>query len=319
MRVMSWHEAGVRMMYLVQQRWVDQPSGDSGRQGRRLMRTSEKQDWPNSADGSAGEVDLAYDMRPPFDARLRSATKGFTKRRGQWLLRAALGAIGYFTRTRTGRAQPVSSSSDGHASGALVARILVVRVDLLGDVVLSLPAVHLLRKAYPEAEIDMLVQKSTAGVLEGQPGISRVLAYDPHIWRRPATYLWPANWLAALHLWREMRAARYDLAVSISGDLGSILTRLSGATRRFGYAGEAYPFFLTDPLPGGRYRTRQHETRYVLALAEAAGGILAGPGDATPQLTLVPSAEHQVDRSPGTSPIGTGEAWSRGAAAWWSA
>ncbi|MGO8947406.1 MAG: lipopolysaccharide heptosyltransferase II [Ktedonobacterales bacterium] len=214
------------------------------------------------------------------------------KRSGQSLLRLLFGALGYCTRTSAERVQPGSGEPD--APGGEIRRILVIRVDLLGDVVLSLPAVRLLRRAYPEAQIDMLVQKSTAGILEGQPGISRVLAYDPHIWRRPATYLWPANWTVALRLLQMMRAAHYDLAVSISGDLGSILARLSGATRRFGYAREAYPFFLTDPLPGGRYLTHQHETRYVLTLAEAAGGIGAGPGDAAPQLSLTPVAEKQV-------------------------
>jgi lipopolysaccharide heptosyltransferase II len=95
-------------------------------------------------------------------------------------------------------------------------------------------------------------------------------------------------------MFRTIRASHYDLAVSISGDMGSILTRLSGAQRRFGYAKEAYQFFLTDPLPGGRYLTRQHETEYVLALARAAGGITSGPDDARPRLVVVPSAGRRV-------------------------
>jgi lipopolysaccharide heptosyltransferase II len=228
------------------------------------------------------EADAGYDLRPPFDARLAGRAKLLTKRRGQWLLRLALGAVGYATRTRM------------RAAGDPPRRILVVRVDLLGDVVLSLPAVRALGRAYPEADIDLLVLQSTAGILEGQPGIHRVLAYDPHVFRRPASFLRPAHWLEAAKVLRTIRASRYDLAVSISGDMGSILTRLSGAKRRFGYSREAYRFFLTDPLPGGRYLTRQHETEYVLALARAAGGITTGSSDARPRLVVVPSARRRI-------------------------
>jgi lipopolysaccharide heptosyltransferase II len=233
------------------------------------------------------EADAGYDLRPPFDARLAERAKLLTKRRGQWLLRLALGAVGFATQTR---ARPADISTAGRPPQ----RILVIRVDLLGDVVLSLPAVRALGRAYPEADIDLLVLKSTAGILEGQPGIRRVLSYDPHVWRQPANFLRPVHWLEAAKMLRAIRGYRYDLAVSISGDMGSILTRLSGARRRFGYSREAYRFFLTDPLPGGRYLSRQHETEYVLALARAAGGVTTGSDDARPRLVVVPSARHRV-------------------------
>jgi lipopolysaccharide heptosyltransferase II len=90
-----------------------------------------------------------------------------------------------------------------------------------------------------------------------------------------------------------MRLPRYDLAISVSGDIGSIVTRLSGARRRVGYAGEAYGSFMTDPVPGARYLTHQHETRYVLGLAAAAGGIVL-PGDEVPRLSVSPAARERM-------------------------
>ena len=253
------------------------------------------------------QLDAEYDSRPQFDVRLRRSTETTAKQVAKSLLRLALGSAGYLTRTHTGTGsgaldtEPVLRTEPAwHAEpvprAETVRRILVVRVDLLGDVVLSLPAVRLLARAYPGAQIDMLVQKSTAAILEGQPGIHRVLAYDPHIWRRPSSYLWPPNWQGAIGVFRTMRAANYDLAVSISGDMGSILTRISGATRRYGYAKEAYPYFLTHPLPGGRYLTHKHEVQYVLALAEAAAGIPASPQDAAPTLLLVPAAVDHAEQ-----------------------
>lgn len=234
-----------------------------------------------SQEAAADEVvERSYDARPPFDARLAEAIKRRLKRWAQQTLRATLAGIGRTT------ARPRGEST---LDGRVVQRILVVRVDLLGDVVLSLPAVRALKRAYPNARIDMLVLRSTAPILQGEPEVARVLTFDPGAWRRPVGLLKPNTWHDALTLLRTLRAARYDLAISISGDIGSVLTRLSGARRRFGYADEAYKHFLTDSLPGGRYATHQHEVKYVLALALAAGGIVL-PGDERLKLHVLPNA-----------------------------
>jgi lipopolysaccharide heptosyltransferase II len=53
--------------------------------------------------------------------------------------------------------------------------------------------------------------------------------------------------------------------------MASIWAFLSGATHRIGYRQEAYPLLHTYTLPGRRYDRRQHEVRWCLDLAEAAG------------------------------------------------
>ena len=226
-------------------------------------------------------VERAYDTRLPFDARLADALKGRLKRRAQRILRLALAGVGLATaRTPTETGTRIDQD---------VRRILIVRVDLLGDVVLSLPAVRALKRAYPEAQIDMLVLHSTADILRAEPEIARVLVFDPGVWRRPVGLLKSTTWRDARALLRELRSAHYDLALSVSGDIASILTRVSGARRRFGYASEAYSHFLTDALPGGRYQTHQHEVQYVLDLARAAGGVIL-PEDELLKLHVLPDA-----------------------------
>lgn len=227
------------------------------------------------ADGQ--QVEDRYDTRPPFETRLGALLKGLAKQRVQRILRALLGAAGELTATRRPAKQKVR-------------RILVVRVDLLGDVVLSLPAVRALRRAYPDAQIDFLALRSTAPILRDDPDMNDIIEFDPHVWRRPGNLLKRETWSEAARMLRRLRGAHYDLAVSVSGDIGSILTRLSGAKRRVGYADEAYYGLLTDAVAGGRYRERKHEVYYVLALAETAGGIVA-PGDELLRLHVNPEAE----------------------------
>jgi lipopolysaccharide heptosyltransferase II len=227
-----------------------------------------------------------YETRPAFEVRLMGRGERTAKRGVQRLLLLAIGLVGWLARTRP----DTPALAPGNPA---VRRILVTRVDLLGDVVLSLPAVRALRRAYPDAQVDMLVLGATAPILAADPDVDRVLTFDPYFWRTPAALLRPATWRAARTFLRTLRAARYDLALSVSGDIASILVRLSGARRRVGYAAEAYPFLLTDPIAGGRYRIRKHEVRYVQALAQAAGGIVA-PGDELLSLAVVPEAARSV-------------------------
>ena len=106
-------------------------------------------------------------------------------------------------------------------------RILVVMLRRIGDVVLTTPAVRALRKLYPEAELDFLVEPPCGEILEGNPDISRVLLCERR--RGPAGL--------AAH-WRSIRAVRsgnYDWVIDYMGNPRSaIITALSGAAVRAG-------------------------------------------------------------------------------------
>lgn len=222
-----------------------------------------------------------YDRRLPLDTRVLRVVQRIVKRRAQRMLWHLIGAIGYTVRRRQPSTTPLLAGDPS------VRRILLVRVDLLGDTVLTTPAIAALRRGYPKAQIDILVQQSTASVLAGEHEVAHIITYNPQIWGQKG------GWRTALGLIRRLRKTHYDIAISVSGDIGSILTRLSGAKRTVGYAGEAYPHMLTDPVPGRRYEVAQHETRYVLALAEAAGGILQAE-DARPRLHALPRERQEM-------------------------
>ncbi|HET7639735.1 MAG TPA: glycosyltransferase family 9 protein, partial [Ktedonobacteraceae bacterium] len=161
-------------------------------------------------------------------------------------------------------------------------RILVIRLDLIGDLVLSLTVVRALKRTYPEAEIDLLAMPASAKVAIFDPNITEIITYDPNIWRRPKALLQLKNWREARALWRKMHARHYDLAVSVYANWAAILAVASGAARRVGYGREGYPGFMTDSVPGGipgRWRhyaplDDKHEVDYCLELARAAGATL---------------------------------------------
>jgi heptosyltransferase-3 len=98
-------------------------------------------------------------------------------------------------------------------------RILVVALRRLGDVLLATPLIRSIRRAWPQAALDVLVFADTAGILEGNPDVDRVIAMPP----RPTV---------AQSLAIAMRLLKgYDLAVSTqSGDRPTFFTLLAGRT-----------------------------------------------------------------------------------------
>jgi lipopolysaccharide heptosyltransferase I len=111
-----------------------------------------------------------------------------------------------------------------------VPRILIVRLSAIGDVVRVLPALHSLRRRYPNAQIDWAVESKSVDIVEGHPSIDRVLVFE-----RPAEFI-PAC-RAFLRFCSQIRRNRYDIVMDFHGILKSgLITARSGAEQRYGFA-----------------------------------------------------------------------------------
>ncbi|HUZ76589.1 MAG TPA: lipopolysaccharide heptosyltransferase II [Chloroflexota bacterium] len=220
--------------------------------------------------------------------RLRHLLRGGARAAGQlvaWLLFTVLGAISALGRLF--RRTPSQRPAD-------VRNILVIRVDLLGDVVMSLPAVEALKRTYANASVTLLTLPSTRDVLAMAPEVDAALSFDVNLVRRPRELLRPANYRALLRLVRELRHQRFDLCLSLQGQFAAVLAWLSGCPRRYGYRGEAYPFLLTRTLPGRRYDVTRHEVQYNLRLAELAGAAVDPAASHAPRLSVPVHEQRQL-------------------------
>jgi len=116
-------------------------------------------------------------------------------------------------------------------------RILIVKLSALGDIVHSLPVVDFLARAAHGAEVDWAVDHRFAAVLEGNPGLRRVIPLDIRRWRREWTTEEARREMSGAV--RALRAGGYDAAFDIQGNAKSgVITRLSGASLRFGFDGD---------------------------------------------------------------------------------
>jgi hypothetical protein len=68
--------------------------------------------------------------------------------------------------------------------GASPRKILIVKLSAIGDVIQTLPMFTALRRKFPMAEIDWLVEEDSAGLLKGYPGLDNVIVSRRKSWQR---------------------------------------------------------------------------------------------------------------------------------------
>jgi heptosyltransferase I len=148
--------------------------------------------------------------------------------------------------------------------------ILVVRLGALGDVVHTIPAVTALRRAFPDARIDWLVDAKHRSIVDLVSVLDEVIALES----------------SSLNAWRiaigELRQTPYDVAIDFQGLLKSaVLARASGAARVAGFSiwhlrEKTARVFYTDPAPAcraeeGLAANAGHVIRHNLRLLRALG------------------------------------------------
>ena len=83
-------------------------------------------------------------------------------------------------------------------------KILIFKLGLLGDVLMTTPFVRALRHSFPDAEIQYWVGKSYRVALEGNPHLSQLVKFDDQMFYR-------RDWVKVFKLWRELRREHFDL------------------------------------------------------------------------------------------------------------
>jgi len=119
-------------------------------------------------------------------------------------------------------------------------KILIVKLSSLGDVVHAMPAVQDIRRAWPQAQIDWVVERSFAPLLQRCEGVNRVIACELRRWRQS-----PFS-SQTRQAWRtfkaELQRERYDAVIDLQGLTKSAfiswLARLAPEGNRFGLANQ---------------------------------------------------------------------------------
>ncbi|MBU2699015.1 putative lipopolysaccharide heptosyltransferase III [Sporomusaceae bacterium BoRhaA] len=144
-----------------------------------------------------------------------------------------------------------------------IQKILVMNLAFIGDVVLSTPVTRVLREAYPQAVMDMLVVPVTAEIASGNPFVNEVLVYDKRGQHKKLGQLLKLIW--------EIRSRHYDLAVCTNfAARGAMLAWIAGIPYRAGYDRQHANLFLTHIASGERSEIC-HEAENYLAVLKPLG------------------------------------------------
>ena len=112
-------------------------------------------------------------------------------------------------------------------------RILVIRPDRVGDVVLATPVIRALRRHFPDAFLAAMVRPATEPVLRGNPHLDEILIDD---WEQTH-----AGTRGALDRRRLLRARRFDTALMLlPTERHAWMTVLAGIRTRIGVGTKLY-------------------------------------------------------------------------------
>lgn len=163
-------------------------------------------------------------------------------------------------------------------------KILFIRTDRMGDVLMNLPAIRALRLNYPKSWITLMTDNSVAGLLQGHEDIDELMTVNASAFKNSP--------LERIRLAMRLRKIRFDLAIVSNPDKNMhAIVFFAGIPVRVGYD-RKWPFFLTRRIPEKKDRAGQHEIDSNLALVQ---DLIVLPWDKKIQLPLNTLALKNID------------------------
>lgn len=189
-------------------------------------------------------------------------------------------------------------------------RVLLVRLDGLGDVLMCTPAMAAVRAALPLARLTLLTSPAGAALAPHLPELDQVIAFEAPWVRGPVD---AATGHAERALLRHLRRERFDAALIFSTCTQSalpaaLLCRLAGIPLRLAHSREPAYGLLSDRLPESDVlgRGMRHEVQRQLDLVASVG---FKAGDPRLRFTRQPADEARMRQRLATLGLGAGRAY----------
>ncbi len=148
-----------------------------------------------------------------------------------------------------------------------IKKILVIRLDHIGDLIFSTPTFRTIKKTYPEVKLDILVSRHNKDIVKNSPFIDEIMTYDAPWFKRKDKRLIKLK--EFIRLIRALRKERYDIGIDLRGDLRHIiLMYAAGIKYKLGYGITGGGFLLDKEIS---YFSADHEIEHNLNLLKAIG------------------------------------------------
>ena len=162
-------------------------------------------------------------------------------------------------------------------------KILVVRNDKLGDFMLTWPALSLLKKQLPDANITVLIPSYTKPMAEICPSIDNIITDDSH-----------RNTISdARHLAKKIRPYSFDISISMYSEMRTAIALwLAHIPQRFGPATKLAQIFLNKKLTQNRSLSLKPEHEYNTDLVRH---FISSKGDTAVNIQAAPYLQFAQD------------------------
>ncbi len=169
-------------------------------------------------------------------------------------------------------------------------RVLLIRLRLIGDVVLSTPLIRAVRRTFPDAALSYLVEREAAAVVSGNPHLDEVIVVE----RSRGL----ARIADDLRLAWRLRRARFDVVIDMhGGPRSSWLTLATGAPQRIGYDIAGRHWMYTRTVPRARELRPRHSVVNqwdLLSAIEGWTGAAPVPAADSVEMPLDPAADRRI-------------------------
>ena len=161
-------------------------------------------------------------------------------------------------------------------------KILIIKLRHIGDVLLSTPVLRALRDAFPDAQLTMLVNRGTEGVLAHHPDVNEVLCLEKGAWVDQCKFVY------------GLRERGFDCVIDLTdGDRSAVISFATGAPIRIGFNAEhrwrgLLYSRVVKPRP-----VDQHRVEYDLCALRALG---LDPKRGMPTVSVSESEEKMADQ-----------------------
>ncbi|ODT44676.1 MAG: hypothetical protein ABS70_04950 [Nitrospira sp. SCN 59-13] len=160
--------------------------------------------------------------------------------------------------------------------------ILIIKLRHIGDVLLSTPVLRALREAFPAAQVTMLVNRGTEGVLAHNPDVNEVLCLEKGPWVDQCKFVY------------RLRERGFDCVIDLTdGDRSAVMSLATGAPVRIGFNAEHRWRGLLYSSVAKPRPVDQHRVEYDLCALRALG---LDPKRGMPSVTVSESEAQVTDQ-----------------------
>lgn len=142
-------------------------------------------------------------------------------------------------------------------------RILIVRTDRIGDVLLSTPVVKAVKDFYPNSFVSVMVSPYAREIIEGNPYADEVIIYDKDNKHKGV--------LSSMRFAGQLKQRKFDLAIILHPtNRVNLITYFARIPERVGY-NKKMGWLLTKKIVDKKHLGEKHEMEYSLDVVRALG------------------------------------------------